>query len=166
MNYPNCSAGIELLHNIDDRDINNVVNDSRRVEKGDLFVCIQGVSSDGHDFAAAALEKGAAAVVCQRDLGLENQVLVPIIDIRIGQNRREFLWESRPKTETDRCHRHKGENHGYKSDQGDPDPYRPEGRIDRYHPKRDRRRNHPHRKHHSRCHGVGTALRLYGGGRM
>ena len=28
-------------------------------------------------FAAAALEKGAAAVVCQRDLGLENQVLVP-----------------------------------------------------------------------------------------
>ena len=70
-------CGIELLHNIDDRDINNVVNDSRRVEKGDLFVCIQGFSSDGHDFAAAALEKGAAAVVCQRDLGLENQVLVP-----------------------------------------------------------------------------------------
>ncbi len=67
--------GIELLQKTDDREIRAVVNDSRRVKEGDLFVCIAGTSSDGHNYAAAALEKGAAAVVCERDLGLPNQVL-------------------------------------------------------------------------------------------
>lgn len=68
--------GIEALQGVSDREIGNVTNDSRKVEKGDLFVCITGAASDGHDYAAAALQKGAAAVVCERDLGLENQVLV------------------------------------------------------------------------------------------
>ena len=68
--------GIEALRGVSDREIGNVTNDSRKVEKGDLFVCITGAASDGHDYAAAALQKGAAAVVCERDLGLENQVLV------------------------------------------------------------------------------------------
>ena len=68
--------GIEVLRGVSDREIGNVTNDSRKVEKGDLFVCITGAASDGHDYAAAALQKGAAAVVCERDLGLENQVLV------------------------------------------------------------------------------------------
>ena len=68
--------GVELLEKTGDWEIRSVVNDSRRVGEGDLFVCIAGASSDGHDYAAAALEKGAAAVICQRDLGLPNQVLV------------------------------------------------------------------------------------------
>ena len=68
--------GVEALRGVSDREIGNVTNDSRKVEKGDLFVCITGAASDGHDYAAAALQKGAAAVVCERDLGLENQVLV------------------------------------------------------------------------------------------
>ena len=38
-------------------------NDSRKLEKGQLFVALQGVR-DGHDFIPAALEKGAAAILC------------------------------------------------------------------------------------------------------
>jgi len=38
-------------------------NDSRKIEKGQLFVALQGVR-DGHDFIPGALEKGAAAVLC------------------------------------------------------------------------------------------------------
>ncbi|MDA1062082.1 MAG: Mur ligase domain-containing protein, partial [Chloroflexi bacterium] len=37
--------------------------DSREVEPGDLFVCIAGQRADGHDFAAAAVAAGAAALV-------------------------------------------------------------------------------------------------------
>ncbi|TAK74519.1 MAG: hypothetical protein EPO16_10800, partial [Dehalococcoidia bacterium] len=38
--------------------------DSRQVEPGDLFVCIPGDRTDGHAFASAAVERGAAALVC------------------------------------------------------------------------------------------------------
>ncbi len=38
-------------------------NDSRKLEKGQLFVALQG-ARDGHDFIPAALENGAAAVLC------------------------------------------------------------------------------------------------------
>ncbi len=56
--------------------IGAVVVDSRKVKPGDLFVCIAGENADGHNYAAKAVEQGAAAVVCQRDLGLDCQVLV------------------------------------------------------------------------------------------
>ena len=38
-------------------------NDTRKLESGQLFVALQG-ERDGHDFISAALEKGAAAVLC------------------------------------------------------------------------------------------------------
>jgi len=41
--------------------------DTRTLKPGDLFVAIRGVSADGHAFAAQALEKGAAAVVVDRN---------------------------------------------------------------------------------------------------
>ncbi len=56
-------------------DIVSVTCDSRKVEAGTLFVCISGTVVDGHDFAAGALEKGAKAIVVERDLGLPNQIV-------------------------------------------------------------------------------------------
>ncbi|MDR0434648.1 MAG: UDP-N-acetylmuramoyl-L-alanyl-D-glutamate--2,6-diaminopimelate ligase, partial [Gracilibacteraceae bacterium] len=44
--------------------------DSRLVEAGDLFICVPGFQVDGHDFAAAALAKGAAALLTSRPLPL------------------------------------------------------------------------------------------------
>lgn len=46
-----------------------VVFDSRQVEPGDLFLALPGEHADGHDFAAAALAAGAAAVVATRPVG-------------------------------------------------------------------------------------------------
>lgn len=40
--------------------------DTRTVQPGDLFVALRGPSFDGHDFAAQALAKGAAAVMVDR----------------------------------------------------------------------------------------------------
>jgi UDP-N-acetylmuramoyl-tripeptide--D-alanyl-D-alanine ligase len=46
-----------------------VVVDSRRVAPGALFVCIRGERVDGHEFARAALDAGAAAVLATHDTG-------------------------------------------------------------------------------------------------
>ena len=39
--------------------------DSRLVGKGDVFFAVKGSVSDGHDFIGMAIEKGAAAIVCE-----------------------------------------------------------------------------------------------------
>ena len=41
-----------------DVEITDVTADSRKVEKGSLFVCIKGASFDGHSVAEKMLEKG------------------------------------------------------------------------------------------------------------
>ena len=38
-------------------------------------MCIKGTKSDGHDYAEAAVKSGAAAVICERDLKLDCQVI-------------------------------------------------------------------------------------------
>lgn len=63
----------EKLKNIE---ISGVTCNSKAVSMGSLFVCINGTRFDGHTFAADAIKQGAAAVVCERDLGLQNQIIV------------------------------------------------------------------------------------------
>lgn len=59
-----------------DGEINEVCTDTRALVPGCLFICIEGERFDGHDFAKAALENGAAAVMCSRDTGSANQIMV------------------------------------------------------------------------------------------
>ena len=60
--------------------------DSREVEAGDLFVCIPGQNVDGHDFAAAAVAAGAAAVVAERGRGEALRSLgVPVVEVPSGR---------------------------------------------------------------------------------
>ncbi|SCL23938.1 UDP-N-acetylmuramoyl-tripeptide--D-alanyl-D-alanine ligase [Micromonospora inyonensis] len=47
-----------------------VVFDSRRVEPGGMFVALPGERVDGHDYAAQAIQAGAAAVLASRPVGL------------------------------------------------------------------------------------------------
>jgi UDP-N-acetylmuramoyl-L-alanyl-D-glutamate--2,6-diaminopimelate ligase len=42
--------------------------DSRKVDPGSLFFCVVGEKVDGHEFAARAVEDGAAALVVEREL--------------------------------------------------------------------------------------------------
>ncbi|WP_026955269.1 UDP-N-acetylmuramoyl-L-alanyl-D-glutamate--2,6-diaminopimelate ligase [Algoriphagus vanfongensis] len=46
-------------------DVKNIVFDSRKVEDGSAFVAIAGTQVNGHDYIAAALEKGAKAIICE-----------------------------------------------------------------------------------------------------
>jgi UDP-N-acetylmuramoyl-L-alanyl-D-glutamate--2,6-diaminopimelate ligase len=53
-----------------DIEITALAYDHRRVEPGTLFFCVPGFTRDGHEFAHDAVERGAAALVVQRPLGL------------------------------------------------------------------------------------------------
>lgn len=68
--------GIEVLNDFRDVEILDVTQDSRTVKEGSLFVCVKGNTFDGHSVAAQMMEKGAPAVVCEKDLGIENQIIV------------------------------------------------------------------------------------------
>jgi UDP-N-acetylmuramoyl-L-alanyl-D-glutamate--2,6-diaminopimelate ligase len=82
---------IELLKGLDytvnrgstDLAINKVEYDSRKIEAGDVFVCIEGFSVDGHKYAEAAVQKGATAVVCQKKVEVpENCTIITVEDSR------------------------------------------------------------------------------------
>jgi UDP-N-acetylmuramoyl-L-alanyl-D-glutamate--2,6-diaminopimelate ligase len=51
-------------------EVTGLAYDSRRVQSGTLFFCVPGYQRDGHDYAAAAVVAGAAALVVERPLGL------------------------------------------------------------------------------------------------
>ena len=59
-------------------------NDTRKLEPGQLFVALQGVR-DGHEFVGAALEKGAAAVLCTHCDGDYPAIVVPDTRIALGE---------------------------------------------------------------------------------
>lgn len=61
---------------LEDREVSFITDNSAKVEDGCIFICIKGMHFDGHTKAAEALEKGAAAVVVQQDMGLKNQIVV------------------------------------------------------------------------------------------
>jgi UDP-N-acetylmuramoyl-L-alanyl-D-glutamate--2,6-diaminopimelate ligase len=59
-------------------EISGLAYSSRAVEPGDLFFCVRGFRSDGHDYAPDAVARGASALVCERELGFGvPEVLVP-----------------------------------------------------------------------------------------
>src|SRR3989449_7648482 len=59
-------------------EVRDLAYDARAVVPGSLFFCVPGAQADGHDFALAAVERGAVALVVERPLELDvPQVVVP-----------------------------------------------------------------------------------------
>jgi UDP-N-acetylmuramoyl-L-alanyl-D-glutamate--2,6-diaminopimelate ligase len=66
-------------------EITGLAYDSRAVAPGSLFFCVKGFQSDGHDFAARAVARGATALVLERPLGLGvPEVVVPSARAAMG----------------------------------------------------------------------------------
>ena len=49
-------------------EISEIQYDSRKVETNSLFVCITGFQTDGHKYIPMAVEKGAAALLCEHEV--------------------------------------------------------------------------------------------------
>jgi UDP-N-acetylmuramoyl-L-alanyl-D-glutamate--2,6-diaminopimelate ligase len=66
----------EVSQGSDGINVTELINDSRKVTEGSVFVCISGAVSDGHAFARDVAEKGAAALVVEKDVDVPQNVTV------------------------------------------------------------------------------------------
>lgn len=64
-------------------EITGIEFDSRKVAPGYLFVATRGTAVDGHDFIAAAIEKGAVAVVCEQ---MPEQTVNKVTYVRVANS--------------------------------------------------------------------------------
>ncbi|MDE7404967.1 MAG: UDP-N-acetylmuramoyl-L-alanyl-D-glutamate--2,6-diaminopimelate ligase [Lachnospiraceae bacterium] len=71
----------ECIRGNKDREITEVVYDSRKISEGCLFICICGYNVDGHSFAGEAAEKKAAAIVVSKDVQLPADSDITVIKV-------------------------------------------------------------------------------------
>ena len=82
-----CGVGPQLR-------ITGIASDSRRVQPGDLFLACSGQASDGHDYAAAAVARGAAAICSERPLRASvPNVVLPDLKARQGELAARFFGD-------------------------------------------------------------------------
>ncbi len=63
-------------------EITDICYDSRKLKKGDLFVCVRGFRTDGHKYMADAQNAGAIAVLCEKT---DESLLIPQIKVLSGR---------------------------------------------------------------------------------
>src|SRR3712207_1981706 len=85
----------ELLGDGPDVAVTSLTFDNRLVGPGTLFFCVPGFTRDGHDFAPDAVERGAAALVVQRPLGLGVPEVV-VDDVRAAMARAAAAFHGDP----------------------------------------------------------------------
>ena len=71
----------ECVRGTIDREISEVVYDSRKVSKDCLFICIEGANFDGHEFATQVIEQGAKALVVSKDVKIPKDCDVTLIQV-------------------------------------------------------------------------------------
>lgn len=68
-------------------EISDIIYDSRKVTENTVFVCLKGYTSNGHDYAEAAVKKGAAALVISDNLDFDvpnNVAVIKTDDTRLA----------------------------------------------------------------------------------
>ena len=73
----------EVIQGNDQIEITELVNDSRKVVEGSVFVCISGAVWDGHAYVKDVAEKGAIAVIVEKDVEApEGLTVIKVKDTR------------------------------------------------------------------------------------
>lgn len=68
-------------------ELDRIIIDSRQVRPGDLFVAYKGENVDGHDYIAAAFQKGAACCLAQRIPEGETRPILLVEDVQSALER-------------------------------------------------------------------------------
>ena len=68
-----------------DIEISDIIYDSRKVTKNSVFVCLKGHNFDGHEYILDAIKNGAAAVVSEKYIEINDATLIVV------ENSRKFL---------------------------------------------------------------------------
>ena len=81
----------ECIRGTLDRDVTDIIYDSRKVTEGCLFVCIPGAVVDGHDFAAAAVQAGAATLLVEREIDLPKESDITVLKVESARYAMAFI---------------------------------------------------------------------------
>ena len=68
--------GVKTQDVYEERDVERVTDKDNENLKNALFICVDGNRCDGHSLAESVIEKGAVAVVTNRDLNIPQQIIV------------------------------------------------------------------------------------------
>ena len=71
--------------------ITSLAYDSREVQEGSLFFALRGLHSDGHDYIAQAVSRGAAAIVCNELPPGVDTALNPEVSYIVVENSRTVM---------------------------------------------------------------------------
>lgn len=80
----------EVIQGSMEKKISALIYDSRRLQEGCLFICIQGANADGHQFVREAVEKKAAAILVSKSVEVEGDITV----IRVENTRYAMAFAS------------------------------------------------------------------------
>ncbi|MEG1996058.1 MAG: UDP-N-acetylmuramoyl-L-alanyl-D-glutamate--2,6-diaminopimelate ligase [Oscillospiraceae bacterium] len=87
----NVLKNTQVLNQFEDVEINSITYKTTQQLKGSVFVCLSGIKIDGAIFAQQAIEKGAVAIVVERDVKLPNQIIVKNSRIALGSMANVFF---------------------------------------------------------------------------
>ena len=59
---------VEKIIGAEQLNVTGIAFNSMEVRPGNIFVCITGFKTDGHKYAADAIDRGAIAVIAERDI--------------------------------------------------------------------------------------------------
>lgn len=62
----------EIIQGNEDSDITKLVYDSRKAIEGSLYICITGAVSDGHSYIQDVIDKGANAIIVEKDIKISD----------------------------------------------------------------------------------------------
>ena len=60
--------------------ITGLENDHRKIKDGNMFICLKGFTVDGHDFAEQAVENGATVIVAEKEMTIQNVIVIVVPD--------------------------------------------------------------------------------------
>lgn len=74
-----------------DREVSDIIYDSRKVIPECMFICIPGVVADGHEFAADAVKAGAGVLVVEREVEVPEDAGITVIRVRDARYAMAFI---------------------------------------------------------------------------
>lgn len=61
-----------------------ITTDTRKIEQGDIFLALKGENFDGHDYVAAAFDKGASLAITSHPVGDYPQIIISDTRLALG----------------------------------------------------------------------------------
>lgn len=83
----------KVVKGSEDKEINHIQYDSRKISKNDIFVCLSGFEVDGHNFANKAIEAGASVIICEKDIDF-NSIDDTVTVLRVEEGRKALATMS------------------------------------------------------------------------